>query len=299
MSRPTPPDHPLQRVLLIANPVSGGGRAAKRAHACAAALAKLGVHGEVYLTTAAGDGAARARRAGDEAWDALVACGGDGTVNEVLGGMPDLNRPLAMLPVGTANVLAIELGLPRNPAAVAAMIAGGRTRRLAVGTVNGRRFLLFCGVGLDGAVVNRLAEVRTGTLGKRKWLGPILHITRHWPRYSLRATFADGSVRDDLSTVLVTRVRDYGGVVKLPAGIDIDDSRLFAVCFRARSRMAWIWLGLRGLFRAMRQGRSLEVVPTEGLTITGAAPYQVDGDGGGTTPLTIGMADERVPFVVP
>lgn len=289
----------MRRVLLIANPISGGGRGAVRARACAEALAKLGVHGEVYLTTAAGDGAERAKRAGAESWDALVACGGDGTVNEVLGGMPDLTRPLAMLPVGTANVLAIELGLPRDPTAVAAMLAQGRTRQLAVGTANGRRFLLFCGIGLDGAVVNRLAEVRTGTLGKRKWIGPIVHITRHWPRYSLRATFADGTVRDDLSTVLVTRVRDYGGVVKLPGGIEIDDPRLFAVCFRARSRTAWIWLGLRGLFHAMREGRDLEVVPTTGLTVTGTAPYQVDGDEGGMAPVTLGLASECVPFVVP
>jgi hypothetical protein len=93
--------------------------------------------------------------AGEEPWDALVAVGGDGTVNEVLSGMPDPARPLAMLPVGTANVLA-SVRLPRAPAALAALIARGRTRLHALGVANGRRFLLFCGAGVDGAVVERL-----------------------------------------------------------------------------------------------------------------------------------------------
>ena len=166
---------PPRRVLLIANPISGGGRGRDLAPRLAEALRACGVEAEVYLTRASGDAAARAAAAGPEPWDGLVALGGDGTVNEVLNGMPDPSRPLGVLPVGTANVLALELALPRDVDAAAAVIAGGHLHELAIGLCGARRFLLFVGVGIDGAIVKRVSERRTGTLGKHKWIGPLLH----------------------------------------------------------------------------------------------------------------------------
>ncbi|MCB9879897.1 MAG: NAD(+)/NADH kinase [Planctomycetes bacterium] len=147
------PAKPPRRVLVIANPISGGGRGKVRAAQLADALRARGLTAECHFTTAAGDAGARARAAADEDWQTLVAVGGDGTVNEVLNGMPDPSRPLAVLPVGTANVLALELGLPKDPQAAAAAIAAGRCRSMTIGVADDRRFLLFCGVGVDGAVV--------------------------------------------------------------------------------------------------------------------------------------------------
>lgn len=290
---------PPRRVLVIANPISGGGRGKVSAAQLTAGLQSLGVHAETYFTTAAGDAAARAATAGNEDWQALVAVGGDGTVNEVLNGMPDPSRPLGVLPVGTANVLALELGLPKSAAAAAPMIAAGRTRAMTIGLADARRFLLFCGAGVDGAVVRRLSEVRTGTLGKHKWLGPILHTAWHWPQFRLRATFADGRVLEDLSSVLVTRVRNYGGVMHLPRAVDVDSDQLYALCFSVRSRAAWLWQGLRGSMRQMRAGRALQVVPTTGLRIEGQAPYQIDGDHGGVAPVTIARAPVAANIIVP
>lgn len=288
-----------RRILLIANPISGGGKGRILAPQLAAALQQRGLAAEVYLTKAAGDATARARAAGDEAWDGLVAVGGDGTVNEVLNGMPDPTRPLGVLPVGTANVLAMELGLPRRPEAIADLLAADQRRSLAIGLCGERRFLLFCGVGVDGAVVERLSQVRTGTLGKHKWLGPILHTTRHWPKFSLRATFADGEVLDGLSSVLVTRVRNYGGVVRLGGDVDVDSGQLHVLCFRMRSRTAWIWLGLRGVFGRMRAGEHLSVRRTSAVQIRGEAPFQIDGDFGGRIPVDISLLPQRANVFAP
>ncbi len=275
--------------MLIANPISGGGRGRQLAPQLASALRERGVHAEFHLTTAAGDGALQARAAGSEPWDGLVAIGGDGTVNEVLNGMPDPTRPLGVLPVGTANVLAMELGLPRKVEACADLLARGATRPLAIGRCGERRFLLFVGVGIDGAVVHRLSQVRTGTLGKHKWLGPILHTAWHWPRYALRATFADGEVLDDLSSVLVTRVRNYGGVVLLPKSVDAASGLLHVLCFRSRSRTAWLWQGLRGMCGRMQAGPNLLVRTATSLRIDGEAPFQIDGDHGGMAPVQVDL----------
>lgn len=294
-----PPENPPQRLLVIANPIAGGGRSRTLVPALCAALAARGIATEPYFTTGAGDAGARARTAGNEPWHGLIAAGGDGTIAEVLNGMPDPTRPLGVLPVGTANVLARELGLPRDPAAAAAVIAAGHTRALAIGLAQNRRFLLFCGAGLDGAVVQRLAAVRQGTLGMHKWLGPILHVVRRWPRFSLRATFADGTVLDGLSSVLVTRVRTYGGVVRLARSVSIDDGLLHVHCFRMTSRTAWAWHGLRAFAGALRPGRQLEVRATTAVRIDGEAPCQLDGDFAGRTPLDVTLLRESARVFAP
>lgn len=288
-----------RRLLLIANPISGGGRGKVLGPALAAALQARGVHAECHLTSAAGDGEARARRAGTEPWDGLVAIGGDGTVNEVLNGMPDPHRPLGMFPLGTANVLAVELRLPKTVEAAADAFAAGHTRALAIGRCNGRRFLLFAGIGVDGAVVRRLHEVRTGTLGKRKWAGPILHTLWHWPQCSLRATFPDGEVLDDLSSVLVTRVRNYGGVLELPPEVSCDSGRLHVLCFRQRSRLAWLWLGVRGICRQLRAGGKLLLRNVDAVQVSGDASCQLDGDFGGHAPVAIDLLPQPARLFVP
>jgi diacylglycerol kinase family enzyme len=290
----------IRRVLLLANPISGGGKGRRLAPELATALAARGVAADIHLTTAAGDAMARARAAADQPYDALVALGGDGTVNEVLNGMPDPSRPLGVLPIGTANVLALELRLPRAPVAAAAVIAAGHLRELAIGRCGDRRFLLFAGVGVDGTVVQRLHQVRSGTLGKHKWLAPILHTTRHWPRHSLRVTFPGGEVVDGCSEVLVTRVRNYGGVVMLPKPVSIDSGRLHVLCFRRQSRIWWVWQGLRGVLRCMRANdRTLLLRTVDAVRIDGNAPFQVDGDFGGTGPVAVDLLPQRARLLVP
>jgi YegS/Rv2252/BmrU family lipid kinase len=293
------PPSPPRRLLLIANPISGGGKGKRLAGELAAALQRRGVDAAVHLTSRAGDATERAAAAGDEAWDGLVAIGGDGTVNEVLNGMPDPSRHLGVLPVGTANVLAKELRLPHRPDAVAGMLAAGHWRHLAIGRTGGRRFLLFCGVGIDGAVVQRLAAVRTGTLGKHKWLGPILHTVRHWPQFELAATFADGTRLAGLSSVLVTRVRNYGGVVRLVPGIDAADGLLHVLCFRHRHRLAWVWLGTLALAGWLRPGPGLTVRTTTAVRIDGVAPCQIDGHFGGMSPIEVDLLPSQARLFTP
>ncbi|MEC7583317.1 MAG: diacylglycerol kinase family protein [Planctomycetota bacterium] len=289
---PGQPESP-PAVLLIANPVSGGGRARRLAPQLLDELQRRNCHAELFYTSRSGDARERARTAGDEPWDCIVAVGGDGTVAEILNGMPDPSRPLGMLPVGTANVLASEYRLPHKPAQVAELVCSRKTREHSIGLLGDQRFLLFCGIGVDGAIVQRMHEVRSGTLSKRKWLGPIAHILWKWPRYTLRATFADGECLDNLSMVLVTRVRNYGGLLRLVPGIDPADGQLHALCFRQRSRAAWLWQGLRGLTTGLRPSANLLVRHTTSVRVDCVdqepAPTQLDGDFAGTTPADISI----------
>ena len=210
-----------QRFLIIANPIAGGGRGAGAAERLRDALEGACAEAELYLTTKGGDGSERASAITPGEFFGVVSVGGDGTLNEVLNGLPDPGIPLGMLAMGTSNVLAMELDLPRKPERLADVLLAGHTQTAAVGLCRGRRFLLFVSSGLDSSVVQLVTEARTGTLGKLNYILPLLRVMRRWPLRSFSVTTGDGITHDGLSTVIVTRVANYAGVLKLPGSIHI------------------------------------------------------------------------------
>ncbi|MCA8940920.1 MAG: NAD(+)/NADH kinase [Planctomycetes bacterium] len=290
-----------RRVQIIANPIAGGGKGGALAPELVRQLESRGLHAELTLTERAGDARRLARTLEPATHDAVVVVGGDGTLHEVLNGMPDLTLPLAVMPLGTANVLACELGLRADPAAIAEIVDRGRAKRAAVGTIDGgERFLLFAGYGLDGRMVHHLERIRRGTLGKLGWTRPVWHVVRHWPRDEIQVETASGVRLDGLSQILVTRVRNYGGLFTMPGDIDIEDGALHVIGFRQRSRAQFVAATFRAWRGTLRIGRDVEVLTTDALRVEGPhpVPCQLDGDAFGTTPHEIGLERERARILV-
>jgi diacylglycerol kinase family enzyme len=291
----------LRRVHIIANPIAGGGRAARRAPELVRCLAQRGIDAELSFTAAAGDAQRLAAGCSPGRQDAVLVVGGDGTLNAVLNGLPDPSLPLGVLPMGTANVLACELRLPRDPDRLAALVADGHTTRAAIGRANGRRFLLFVGAGLDGAMVERVEQVRRGTLGKWRWFAPVLHVVWRWPLQSLWVETDAGTRLDGVSEVLVTRVANYGGVMRMPVDLRIGESSFAVLCFRQRTRLGYLLAALRASFGRLRPGIDVEVLLARAVRIGASepAPFQIDGDFGGRTPLDISLDETEARLVTP
>jgi diacylglycerol kinase family enzyme len=146
--------------LLIVNPFASG----VDEHRLAAVQAALPSGTVTRLTTSAGEGAQLAREA--DAVAAIYVLGGDGTYNEVLNGL-ELDVPVGFLPGGGTSVLARALGLPRNPVEAAKRVALGKTRRIGLGRVNGRRFGFSAGIGFDAELVRRVDELGRSPEGRR------------------------------------------------------------------------------------------------------------------------------------
>jgi diacylglycerol kinase family enzyme len=125
----------IDDAVLIYNPVAGRirGRHGEEMDRARAALIDLGVEVELQETTAPGAATQMARAAVDQGRQLVIACGGDGTINEVVNGLVGSQVPLAVLPGGTANVLAKELGLPWDIHHAARLVPGGALRRIALG----------------------------------------------------------------------------------------------------------------------------------------------------------------------
>jgi len=146
--------------ILIVNPFASG----VDEHRLAAVRAALPSGTQTMLTTTAGEGTEIARSAGDV--EAIYVFGGDGTFNEVLNGV-ETEVPLGFIPGGGTSVLPRALGLPRNPGKAAQRIAEGRTRRIGLGRVNGRRFGFNAGIGLDAELVRKVDELGRRPDGRR------------------------------------------------------------------------------------------------------------------------------------
>jgi diacylglycerol kinase family enzyme len=146
--------------LLIVNPFASR----VDSHRLAAVQASLPAGTDVHLTTAAGQATAVARDASDA--EAIYVLGGDGTYNEVLNGVVG-DVALGFLPGGGTSVLPRALGLPREPVKAAQRVAEGKTRRIGLGRVNGRRFGFNAGLGFDAELVRSVDELGRQPDGRR------------------------------------------------------------------------------------------------------------------------------------
>jgi diacylglycerol kinase family enzyme len=268
--------------ILIVNPFATG----VDEHRLAAVQAALPAGVETLLTTKAGEATSIARDAG--AVDALYVFGGDGTYNEVLNGLRH-DVPLGFLPGGGTSVLPRALGLPRNPARAALRVTEGRTRRIGLGRVNGRRFGFNAGVGFDAELVRRVDELgrrpdgrRPGDLAfARVALGALAESrVRLDPRLEL-----EGLGRAAFALVANCSPYTYAGAVPLDlvpdASFDDGLAVVAPVRLRARNLPRLALLGSRG--RGVKPGDALVARDLDRLIVRcdEPLPLQVDGEDAG------------------
>ncbi|MGE5503130.1 MAG: diacylglycerol/lipid kinase family protein [Actinomycetota bacterium] len=286
------------RALVIYNPTAGA-RRRRRMQAVLDGLARHGCRTALLRTERRGDAEDGARTAGRDGFDLVVAAGGDGTVNEVANGLAasDAPVPMAFLPLGTANVLAAEIGLAPTPAAVVAMIEAGRTRSIRLGLAEGRHFVLMASAGLDSAVVQGVDLALKRATGKLAYGIEAVRQALAWPFPELTATI-DG-VDHAARMVVVCKARCYGGPFLAAPQADLSDDRLQVVLLQGR--------GLGALARygaALAAGRlalqpDVRIIAAHRLRLAGPAPLQADGDLVGMLPVDISVSDRTIDLVVP
>jgi diacylglycerol kinase family enzyme len=216
----------------------------------------------------------------------VIAAGGDGTINAVLNGLAGNRATCAILPLGTANVLALELGLGKMADAVERIIAGA-SRPFTAGLVgNGERssrFFLMAGIGLDGRVVRGVTLERKKRFGKGAYLLSTLEQLARWESGQLRVTTEQSEF--SCHSLIICNISRYGGPFVLAPGANIFSPGLELVAVTGSSRLAHI--GLAG--QTLLGGRSDAIVrlTTAKVRIEGVKPLQADGDDWGDSPVEI------------
>ncbi len=288
------------KFLIIGNPIAGAGKSRKRISELSSLLESRGHQVEVYVSASAGDAHRRAARLEPDV-DRLVIAGGDGTVNEVLNGLVDPGRtPMTHLATGTANMLAYDLGIPRDPAALAQVVEHGPVRRVDMGLMGDRRFLLITSVGFDSLVTETIERNGRNTLGYRGYFVPILTSLGKYEQVRLTVT-VDETRRFQAAAVMVLKVRHYGGLFVFSKEAALD-SGCFHVCLFPRGSVpAIVRYGLGAFLRCPSLLRDITRVTGSAVRIESDRPFPVetDGDYAGSTPVEVRLEPRAAPMIFP
>lgn len=263
-------------------------------------LRAAGADVTIELTEAAGhatDLARAAARSGRA--DVIVAAGGDGTINEVARGLLGQGVPLGIVPLGTANVLAVEIGLPPNADEISSMLLGGPAELIGTGLVQGEIFLMMVGIGFDGEIVHGIDPKLKRLWGKGAFIWSGLKVWVRGPAHDIRLV-VDGREKC-AAWAIVTNGRHYAGPYVLAPDARITQPGLTLFLFHKPSRFAFaVYLAALGIGIVPRlpgvevlPARHINVLAPEGLAV------EVDGDDRGFLPQVIERGTQFLRMVVP
>ena len=274
----------MTRAVVIINPLSGHGRYETQMHEHAAlareVLGRHGIDALVRPTTAAGDAREFAREAAETGYDLVVVWGGDGTVNEAATALIHTTVTLAIVPAGSGNGLALDLGIPFAPAFALELAATGTTMTIDAGQVNDCLFFNIAGVGIDAVVAARFAErgLRRRGLAAYAQLSTFELMRYRAQMYTLTM---DGEVFDHRAMlVAVANGRQYGNRLFIAPGAKLDDGLLEVVVVDQLSMLGIAWR-LPSLLRGtLRTGRGVTMRAARNVSIktSGPIPFHVDGE---------------------
>lgn len=274
----------MTRAVVIINPLSGHGRYENqiRDHAALAreVLGKHQIEAEVRPTTGPGDARLFARDAVESGVALVIAWGGDGTVNEAAGALIHTGVPLAIVPAGSGNGLASDLGVPFDPRAALELAATASPFAIDAGQVDDCLFFNIAGVGVDAVIAARFGE-----RGIRK-RGPLAYVqlsTIELLRYRAQtySLTIDGEPFEHRALLLaIANGRQYGNRMLIAPGARLDDGLLEVVIVEDLSLLGIAWrlpALLRGTLKphrgvAMRAAREMQI------RAEGAIPFHVDGE---------------------
>jgi YegS/Rv2252/BmrU family lipid kinase len=301
-----------RRFLVIRNPAAGR-RHPRRLEAVLERLRRGGCAATVAETAARGDAVRLAREADAGRYDVVVAAGGDGTISEVVNGL--MGRPaddlaLGIIALGTANVLAREIGVGTGAQSLAAALLDGAPTPLAVAHRIGddgsaAYFLLMLGVGFDAHVVAGVSDVMKRRLGKGAyvWRSLVEMLRYRDRRYRVEV---DDAVHEAAS-VIVSRGRFYGGAFVVAPAADLRQAALSVCLFERGGRWQVLRYGAALMTGRLPGAAGYRVIDADRVRIAsldgGAGdrpePVQVDGDNAAALPLSVTLAPRRLRLLMP
>ena len=292
--------------ILISNPKTGryaSGRL-RPAQELVSQLKSLGLDVELKLTAGPGDATELAARAARNGSPDVIVAGGDGTINEAIQGLAGTKGRLAIIPRGTGNVLARELGLPLNEEEATVVAARGKSRRIHLGlaideTTGARRhFALMAGIGLDASIVRRVQPSLKKRIGRGAfWVSGLTHLAT-WDPHPFTLEI-DGRTYTATFAAIGNAPR-YGGDLAITPGARLDQPEFEVCIIETSSRLRYLHL----LSHAVRDGMprnnpEVRFVKTNKVVAHGNAHVQIDGELIGGLPMRFEISPDSLEVIVP
>jgi diacylglycerol kinase (ATP) len=311
----------MRRAILLYNPLSGRrqGRRLGDIESAAAVLRSAGVDVSMAATRGPAETGAQVKEAISVGCDVVFACGGDGTIHDVLQGMVGSEAALGIIPLGTANSLAHDLGLPLSPANAARAALTAQPRRIAVGKIEyqsasaqpaARYFTVAVGIGVDAHLFYKLNAAAKRRLGMASYYAKAtqLWLTHRMQNFEVEISQEDAQAsRAEVSQLLAVRIRHFGGVLRqLAPGASLERDDLRLVMFRTRSRLAYLLYVLRGMFDAKTRVPGIELLHSSRVVCRALASrdqrriyVEADGELLGTLPAQITVVPNALNILMP
>lgn len=293
---------PQPRILILFNPFAGQAYNLKLSLENAADIwRRHNWQVELRPTKAPGDATIQASIAATQGYDVVVAAGGDGTVNEVMNGLIGTKTALAVLPIGTVNIWARELGLSMDLRRAATAFLDAKLQQIDVGKAGERHFLLMAGIGFDAAVTAIINPQEKKLFGALAYVKQAILLAWRFQGISTHIRIDGKRVRGRILMLVIGNSQLYGGVVKLTANAVVNDG-LLDVCVIKGSSMLVAPLRLLSIF-SRRYNRDPKVVyyRAKRVQIRGkkSLQVQVDGDYLGYTPMNFKVVPASLWVLVP
>lgn len=306
----------MRKAMLLYNPLSGRSLAHRLTdvESALSVLRKAGVEASAAPTRAPSDATDQTKQAVANGCDAIFACGGDGTIHDVLQGLVGTNVALAIIPLGTANCLAHDLRLPLSPVRAAEAALTAKLLRIAVGRIEyqdfagqpaSRYFSFIVGIGVDAHLFYKLDPLIKRRFGMAAYCAKA---TRLWLTHKMKnfAVEIAGQGNLEVSQLLAVRIQNFGGVLReLAPGASLERDDLRFVLFRTKSRIAYLRYILRGLFGTNWRVSGIDLAYATGAICRDAPDSQArtfveaDGELLGTLPAKIFMVPDAVTLLAP
>jgi len=312
----------MRKAALLYNPYSGRRRKQRvqDVEAVASVLRAAGVELDVSPTRAASDAAAQVRLAIRDGFDTIIACGGDGTIHDVLQGLASKDAALGIIPLGTANALAHDLRLPLTPEGAARALLAAVPKRIAVGRIDYRDFnnlpafrffTVAAGVGVDAHLFYNLNRLMKDRMGMLAYYSKATHLwLTHRMRY-FEAEFSNNggasSREERLSEMLAVRINYFGGVLReLAPGASLDRNDMRLVLCRTGNRAMYLAYVFRGILGMSSGVPGIELAYADQAvcrSIPGEKPEKVyveaDGELLGRLPMALSIVPDALTVLVP
>ncbi len=273
-------------------------------------MRKAGVDAELQFTDNPGDGKRLATEAAASGCDLIIACGGDGTINEVINGIAPGKVPLAILPGGTANIAAKELRLPGNMVKAARQLPTCRPCRIPLGratweesgTLHQRYFLAVAGIGLDAHIISQLdvgMKLRMGVLAY-VWEAVLQVFHYRFPRFQ----FSAGGNAVSVTFAVIQRSARYAGWLRLARPHSIRDLDFSCCLFEGRGPGRYLRYALGILTQTHDRLYDVRLLSGSDIRCTSERPdtaifFEVDGELAGRIPVTFEVVPDALTILAP
>jgi diacylglycerol kinase (ATP) len=251
-------------------------------------------------TSHPGEAEKLARNAVREGFERIVAAGGDGTINEVVNGIAGSDAALGLLPIGTMNVFATELGLPSYDLNRCwEIIKAEHTRLIDLPSANGKHFVQLAGVGLDAQVVKETSLALKRNFGPLSYLFSAAQIAgRQPPRLLIES---ENAVTDEGSFILIGNGRRYGGPFPFFKHAMIDDGLLDVLVFKRLGYLEIIKYLQNVIFTCDITLPEVEYFQTRRLRVSSEeeVPVEIDGELVGICPVEFELSEQRLKVLAP